>query len=203
VRLLFVCTGNICRSPMAEGIARDVVATRYPDAPVLVESAGIAALDGHPATREAVKVMDERGIDISGHEARTLSRGMLASSDLVIVMEEGHGSHASQLAGASVVPAFLLLKLAEAAGVVLRSEKCEKGDRHQCENGDRWEGLHSLVGVASVMERNGAWEMPRHQYEVSDPIGMPVEAYRRIADIFDTAVVDVLRVLLETGVDSV
>ena len=81
-RLLFVCYGNICRSPMAEGIARK----RF-GAAVEVASAGIAATGG-PASEEAVLVMKlVYGIDISGHVARPVGLFDLGSFDAIIAMD--------------------------------------------------------------------------------------------------------------------
>lgn len=191
MRLLFVCTGNICRSTMAEGIARSAISGAYPGqpGPVEVASAGIAGLDGEEPTAEAVRAMEERGIDIRGYVAQTVSRSLTAASDLVLVMEERQRAHVSALAGSAVVPVFLLLKLAEAARVVLRAE-----DHGLDRIGPR--ALESVVSVATVMERNDAWELPSHQYEVSDPMGMPLEWYIRAADIMEIAVGDILEVLL-------
>ena len=87
-RVLTVCVGNICRSPMAEGLLRARLAARGPGA--VVESAGIAALVGRPADPTAVALMAERGIDISGHLARQLTPELAAGFDLVLVMEQWH-----------------------------------------------------------------------------------------------------------------
>ena len=57
---------------------------------VAVESAGLGALAGHPASEHSVALMKERGIDISGHRARQLTPEMIAGSDLILVMEQGH-----------------------------------------------------------------------------------------------------------------
>lgn len=86
-RVLMVCVGNICRSPMAEGLARARLGGR-PDA--RVESAGLGALVGEPADATAVELMRERGLDISSHRARQLTPRMMSEYDLVLVMEAKH-----------------------------------------------------------------------------------------------------------------
>jgi protein-tyrosine phosphatase len=84
-RILVVCVGNICRSPMAQALLASRLAAR--GARSVVESAGVAALVGHPADPTAQELMRERGIDVSGHRARQLVPPLVASSDLVLVMD--------------------------------------------------------------------------------------------------------------------
>ena len=86
-RILVVCVGNICRSPMAEALLRREL--RGQDG-FTVESAGLGALVGHPASEHSVALMEELGLDISGHRARQIHPDMVAESDLVLVMEAGH-----------------------------------------------------------------------------------------------------------------
>jgi protein-tyrosine phosphatase len=84
-RILMVCTGNICRSPMAEVLLAQRLAQR--GVRVTVASAGIAALVGRPADPEAQELMAERGLDLSAHRARQLTPDLLRAFDLVLVME--------------------------------------------------------------------------------------------------------------------
>ncbi len=84
-RILTVCVGNICRSPMAEALLSHRLASRGVQA--TVESAGIAALAGRPADPVAQELMLARGIDISAHRARQLTPDMIRSFELLLVME--------------------------------------------------------------------------------------------------------------------
>ena len=84
-RILIVCTGNICRSPMAEGILR----ARLP-VEKTVSSAGVAAASGEPATPEAIAVMRGHGFDITGHRARQLTRDEADASDLILAADQSH-----------------------------------------------------------------------------------------------------------------
>ncbi|MBU1699311.1 MAG: low molecular weight protein arginine phosphatase [Candidatus Eisenbacteria bacterium] len=84
--VMVVCTGNICRSPIGEGL----LTHRLRDLPVLVDSAGTAAPEGVPASQHGVDVCAERGLDISKHRSRLLTRTLLGDVDLVLVMEPYH-----------------------------------------------------------------------------------------------------------------
>ena len=85
--ILVVCVGNICRSPMAEALLQREL--RGQDG-FTVESAGLGALVGHPASEHSVALMDELDLDISGHRARQIHPDMVSAADLVLVMEAGH-----------------------------------------------------------------------------------------------------------------
>ena len=86
--ILIACIGNVCRSPMAEAILKDRFARR--GLGVRVESAGISALVGRPAERFAQELMRERGLDISAHRARQLTRELVTRDELILVMEAAH-----------------------------------------------------------------------------------------------------------------
>ena len=91
--IVLVCTGNTCRSPMAEVLLKEQLRLKFgnEDA-VQVLSAGLAAGAGGMASPQAVQVMDDRGLDLTGHSSRTLDDAVMNVADLVLTMTRGHQS---------------------------------------------------------------------------------------------------------------
>jgi protein-tyrosine-phosphatase len=117
--VLFVCTGNICRSPLAESLMRFHLAERGLD--ITVGSAGTGAWEGAPASEGAYLVALEHGLDLSAHRARLLSRDIVDSSDLVLTMARHHRARVEELGGSGRVHV-----LGEYAG--LQAADAEVGD---------------------------------------------------------------------------
>jgi len=86
--ILFVCTGNTCRSPMAEALFKEMVGEKREEFEII--SAGTSALEGEPAAGEAVKALEEQGIILTGHRSRPVTTELLERSDLIITMTRGH-----------------------------------------------------------------------------------------------------------------
>ena len=87
--VLIICTGNTCRSPMAEGILKSLLKKRG-IADIRVTSAGIGAMGGLPATPFAIGAARAWNIDISGHFSRQLNKRLLAEADLILAMSSEH-----------------------------------------------------------------------------------------------------------------
>jgi len=85
--ILFVCTGNVCRSPMAEGLFRKVVAGRNE---YRVVSAGLGAIDGQPPSSHAVRAMKELGVDITAQRSRMLTAELVQQAHYILGMTRGH-----------------------------------------------------------------------------------------------------------------
>ena len=92
-----VCTGNICRSPLAAALLERALAGRGSEG-LAVSSAGTGAWDGAPVSEGAYLVGLERGLDLSGHRARLLTRELVESADLVLTMARHHRARVDELA---------------------------------------------------------------------------------------------------------
>ena len=86
-KILFVCTGNVCRSPMAEGFFRELTSERG-DCQSL--SAGLAAIDGQPPSAHSVSAMQEVGIDIAGQRSTQITPELVDAVDYIFGLANGH-----------------------------------------------------------------------------------------------------------------
>lgn len=95
LRILLVCTGNTCRSPLAAAaLGRELEADRER---VEIGSAGTAAMDGSPASAESAAIAARDGLDLEAHRARQLTPELARGADLLIVMERSHRAAVERL----------------------------------------------------------------------------------------------------------
>ncbi len=111
MNVLLVCSGNTCRSPLAAAILTAKIADEPDLAPTVVQSAGVAAWDGTPASEGSYLVALERGLDLSGHRARMLTADQVRDADLILTMSDAHARRVAELGGEQKV-----YTLAEYAG---------------------------------------------------------------------------------------
>ncbi|CAD5260486.1 MULTISPECIES: low molecular weight protein-tyrosine-phosphatase [Halomonadaceae] len=100
-RILVVCTGNICRSPVAEAFLKQRLPERH------ISSAGLGALEGEPVSPFARQLAEADGLDVTSHQARQLTVIMIQEADLILVMSEGQrravGQHVPQALGKTLL----------------------------------------------------------------------------------------------------
>lgn len=104
--ILTVCTGNICRSPLAEAVLANRLQSRGSKA--VVRSAGIGALEHHPADESTLKIAAQHGIALDTHRARQINLEMIRWADLILVMEKHHLGYVLELAPAARGKTFLI-----------------------------------------------------------------------------------------------
>jgi low molecular weight protein-tyrosine phosphatase len=169
--LLFVCTGNLCRSPMAAALARGALAGRAET--VDVTSAGLLRPGGR-ATDEAVLVMRRRGLDLSNHRSRRLNDALVPTPDLIAAMARSHARAVVEVSPGLFPRTFTLKDLVARA--------LSEGPRHSGETLDGYlarvgtgRGFGALVGMGSADD-------------IDDPIGCDLRTYERCATEIEAAV---------------
>jgi protein-tyrosine phosphatase len=170
--ILVVCTGNVCRSPMAEGILREALRERFGDEAPVVHSAGTAGWEGSGAMVEAVAAAAERGVDISRHVARRLTPAMVRDADLTLAMAREHRDAIQEHAPDAADRTFTLKELVRALEAVPVAVGAGAGA-----GGDL---VVARVRQAAEARRSG-FEGNRWDEDVADPLGLPLESFRAIA----------------------
>jgi protein-tyrosine phosphatase len=167
--ILVICTGNVCRSPMAEGFLRTTLRRRFGDLAPTVASAGTSGWEGSGAMPESVEAAEERGVDISGHVGRRLTRGDIYDADVVIAMAAEHRDAVSRAMPEAAGRTFTLKEL-------VRLLEALPSPRGQFVADD----LSERVAEAEGLRRGGHAGNP-HDEDIVDPLGLPLESFRAIA----------------------
>lgn len=160
MKIVFVCTGNICRSPMGEALLRHELAQRGCD-DVEVSSCGTWASAPQPATEHAVAVLGGRGIDLVPHRSRALDPSEIEGADLVLAMTSVHVREIEQVAPAALPNVRLMKELVEL--------DVEPGS-----------GLPALLAATRPA--------PRRDLDVDDPMGLLQRSYERAAGEIEAGV---------------
>ena len=172
--VLFVCTGNICRSPTAEALARREL-ERHPGVPIQVSSAGSHALEGNPAASRSMLAAATRGASLERHFARELTRRRVRAADLILCMAAEHRPFVLSYDRAAAGRTFLLATFARVAG--------------------QWDWLATspagLVALAAEHAREQDGD------DIDDPLGQSPDAYAACAERLDGLVTPVIAALVK------
>ena len=194
VRVLFVCTGNTCRSPMAAALFRSRRDRDYPHLTfVEASSAGISAVPGNAATQECVQAMDLWGEDLSGHRASPLTPARLEEADLVLAMAREHLLSIERISPGSLARTTTLTYLSSREPEVsaFLGDEPVKGE----------EELRSRIGEVLGRLRKGAGnegylvDMQSRSSDIMDPIGSPLGVYLSVAEEIDAYLQGAMRAL--------
>jgi protein-tyrosine phosphatase len=173
--VLFVCTGNICRSPTAEALARRELA-RYPGAPIQLSSAGSHALEGDPAASRSVLAASTRGASLERHFARELTRRRVRAAGLILCMAAEHRPFVLSYDRSAADRTFLLASFARVAA--------------------QWDWLaaspRGLVELAAEHARDQDGD------DIDDPLGQAADAYAACAGRLDQLVTPVIAALVKS-----
>lgn len=185
-KVLHVCTGNICRSPMAERIMRAELAERFGARAAEVEVHGAGTYGGHhgdPMNPPAARVLAELGIDSSGFASTWLREPQLEWADLVLAATADHRSDVLKLDPKALRRTFVLKELARLAREIGPDQLPDAGPA------DR---LRALVAQAAELRAIHP-ATSRRVDDIGDPYGGPISEFRETAQEIQTAVHDILR----------
>ena len=172
--VLFVCTGNICRSPTAEALARREL-ERHPGVPIQVSSAGSHALEGNPAASRSMLAAATRGASLERHFARELTRRRVRAADLILCMAAEHRPFVLSYDRAAAGRTFLLATFARVAG--------------------QWDWL--ATSPAGLVALAGEHAREQDGDDIDDPLGQSSEAYAACAERLDGLVTPVIAALVK------
>lgn len=168
LQLLFVCTGNICRSPTAERLAM-AYSARFKISNVVVASAGTRAVVGHPIHTNAIDVLERLGGDATDFSARQLTARIAASADLIVTMTRAHRDSVLELAPRKLHRTFML---GEVAQLVSRFDP------------------DTVADLGSLRSQLGAVDVP----DVPDPIGLDPDAFEMAGALISHLIPPVMNV---------
>jgi len=190
LNILFVCTGNICRSVMAEGFMKERLAGTDDNLKIEISSAGLAADEGRPPPPEVVAVMREYGLDVSGHRAHLLNKADVDAADLILTMAMHNSQRLLTEYQAAVNRVFTLKEFViqgEKRGGGLEEREPEKRLR----NLRRW--IRHVEGWDPLPDRediNGQlrlfflhyFHIYDNSFTIDDPLGQSDKFMRRTAE---------------------
>lgn len=204
IRVLMICTANMCRSPIAEAVLRDAIARAA--IPWTVSSAGVIAQDGRPMDAKAAKVLAERAIAMPGWTARRLVPGLIEQADLVLTAELQHRSTVVRMVPAAISRTFALLQFARfadhAGPAGPRSAEPRSAESRSAESRSAESRSAESRSAASSIERiiaarEDLQPVPAGSDDLADPIGRSIRHFRDCADTVARAVEQIVGAVTE------
>ncbi len=173
--VLFVCVGNVCRSPLAERLMRERLDALLGDqnVEIVVASAGVRAMAGHPMEQTAAAELDRLGGSSEGFAARQLTERIVSQADLVLTATKEIRSRVLEESPAALRRAFTLTEFAALVRDV---------------HADSPEAL-----VADAARRRSTAQV--ENYDIADPIGDTPELHREVADVIDESVTSIAQAI--------
>jgi protein-tyrosine-phosphatase len=169
--ILVLCTGNVCRSPIAEGMLRDLLEERFEGAAPTVASAGTAGWEGSGADPGSIAAAAEVGVDISGHRARRVDPDEVRQATVVLAMAAEHRDELTRLLPEAVGRTFTLKEL------VRLLESLPQGGP----GGDPDDVLARRVDEADELRRDLRRPVSARDDDVVDPLGRRMSVFRGVA----------------------
>jgi protein-tyrosine phosphatase len=186
-RVLFVCTANHCRSPIAEQLLRYTVSQKFGSSDAWqVESAGTDIPGAWPLHESAAAVLAERIPDVADHVSTSLDVATVRSADLVLTATRRHRSVVASTVPAAIGRSFTILQFARLCAEVSSISGVDPGEL----------GRHLVV--EAKLARSTLQPVPGDQDDLPDPMGQPIDQFRICADRVQTAIDAILRPLTAT-----
>jgi glycine hydroxymethyltransferase len=170
--ILFICTGNVCRSPMAEALFRRATDGR---GEFRALSAGLGAMDGQPPTAHSVTAMRELGVDISGQRSRALTAGLVEQADYILGMTHSHVDTIGLLYPAAAEKTFLLREFDESLDSYEKDIGDPIGSSYEVYVQCRKQIEQGVASLVKFMEQHEILSAP-HDAKPADPVQFAIGA---------------------------